>query len=86
MSLGLASKYLGGLNPKKPDSLAKVACGAGGDALVASVVNQKIVTQNVQQVFIVLAVQVVSVIEAQVGVAVNNDADQVDGLAANGVL
>jgi len=47
------------------------------DILVASVINQKTVTQSVQQLLIILAVQVLSVIEAQVGVAVNDDSDQV---------
>jgi len=45
------------------------------DILVASVINQKTVTQSVQQVLIALAVQVLSVIEAQVGVAVVDDSD-----------
>jgi len=48
------------------------------DILVASVINQKAVTQNTQQVLIALAVQVLSVIEAQVGVAVNDDSDVVN--------
>jgi len=77
MSMGLASKYIGGLNPKKPDTLTTVAGCGKGDVLVASVINQKTVTQSVQQVFILLAVQVVSIIEAQVGVAVATDADEV---------
>jgi len=47
------------------------------DILVASVINQKTVTQSAQQVLIILAVQVLSVIEAQVGVAVVDDRDQV---------
>ena len=50
---------------------------AANDVLIASVINQKTVTQTAQQVLIVLAVQVLSVIEAQVGVAVTDDSDNV---------
>lgn len=47
------------------------------DILVASVINQKVVTQSAQQVLVAVAAQVLSVIEAQFGFATNDDRDTV---------
>lgn len=45
------------------------------DVLVASVINQKAVNQSVQQVLVLVAAQILSVIEAQFGFATNDDRD-----------
>jgi hypothetical protein len=47
------------------------------DILVASVINQKVVTQSVQQILVAVALQVLSVIEAQFGFATNDDRDTI---------
>lgn len=47
------------------------------DVFVASVVNQKVVNQNAQQILVAIAVQVLAVIEAQFGFATNLDNDEI---------
>ncbi len=45
------------------------------DVFIASVVNQKVVNQNGQQVLVLIAAQVLNVLEAQFGFATNLDND-----------
>jgi hypothetical protein len=49
-----------------------------GDLFIASVINQKSVHQSAQQVLVLIAAQVLYVIEAQFGFATNLDNDVVD--------
>lgn len=49
-----------------------------GDILVASVINQKAVNQNAQQILVLIAAQVCNIIEAQFGFATNDDRDQIN--------
>ncbi|MCG8502437.1 MAG: hypothetical protein MJB12_18800 [Firmicutes bacterium] len=49
-----------------------------GDIFIARVVNQKAVNQSAQQVLVAVAAQVLNLIEAQFGVAVNDDEDTID--------
>lgn len=46
-----------------------------GDIFIAKVLNQKIVNQNTQQVLVLIAAQILNVIEAQFGITTNNDTD-----------
>ncbi len=46
-----------------------------GDVFIASVINQKAVNQNAQQILVAIAAQVLSIIEAQFGFATNDDED-----------
>ena len=46
-----------------------------GDLFVASVINQKAVNQNAQQILVLVAAQITNVIEAQFGFANNDDSD-----------
>ncbi|EEG78976.1 hypothetical protein [Dethiobacter alkaliphilus] len=46
-----------------------------GDLFLASVINQKAVNQNAQQVLVLVAAQVSNIIEAQFGFATNDDSD-----------
>ncbi|HHU30834.1 MAG: hypothetical protein QM368_05480 [Bacillota bacterium] len=48
------------------------------DVLVASVVNQKVVNQNAQQILVLIAAQIVSTIEAQFGFSTNQDNDTIE--------
>jgi hypothetical protein len=75
MSLSLVSKYLNEPARKK-NSLLSLRCS--GDVLAASVINQKVVTQSVQQVLVILALQVLNLIEAQFGFATNLEQDDVN--------
>jgi len=43
------------------------------DVFVASVINQKVVNQSAQQVLVLIAAQILAVIEAQFGFASNDD-------------
>ncbi|SCY50397.1 hypothetical protein [Alkaliphilus peptidifermentans] len=47
------------------------------DILVASVINQKAVNQNAQQILVVVAAQILNIIEAQFGFATNQDNDNI---------
>lgn len=47
------------------------------DIFIASVINQKVVNQTAQQVLVLIAAQVLRVLEAQFGVAVNDDEDKI---------
>ncbi|MCW3490603.1 hypothetical protein [Dethiobacter alkaliphilus] len=49
-----------------------------GDLFLASVINQKAVNQNAQQILVLVAAQVSNVIEAQFGFATNDDSDIVN--------
>jgi hypothetical protein len=51
--------------------------GCSRDIFVASVINQKIVNQNAQQVLVAVAAQILNVIEAQFGFATNDDRDTI---------
>src|SRR5690554_6595099 len=53
------------------------ACNGSGDVLAASVINQKTVTQSVQQALVLAAAQVLNIIEAQFGFATNDDRDSI---------
>jgi hypothetical protein len=57
---------------------ANSANACGRDILAASVINQKAVTQSVQQVLVLAAVQVLNIIEAQFGFATNDDSDTIN--------
>lgn len=46
-----------------------------GDLFIASVINQKAVNQNAQQVLVLVAAQINNVIEAQFGFSTNDDSD-----------
>ncbi len=48
------------------------------DVFVASVINQKVVNQSAQQVLVLIAAQILAVIEAQFGFASNDDDDIID--------
>ncbi|KNF08059.1 hypothetical protein CLPU_10c01140 [Gottschalkia purinilytica] len=48
------------------------------DIFVASVINQKSVNQSAQQVLVVIAAQVLNIIEAQFGFATNLDDDVIN--------
>jgi hypothetical protein len=48
------------------------------DVLVASVINQKIVNQNAQQVLVLISFQIQNITEAQFGFSTNDDRDLVD--------
>jgi hypothetical protein len=65
----LAAQYLGGANPQK------VRRWGNADVCAASVINQKSVNQNAQQILVLVALQVLNLIEAQFGVATNEDQD-----------
>ncbi|MDK2811208.1 MAG: hypothetical protein PWR27_1917 [Petroclostridium sp.] len=60
--------------PKKPSILST----GSGDIFVASVINQKAVNQNAQQILVAIAIQVVNIIEAQFGFSTNDDSDVVN--------
>lgn len=47
------------------------------DILTASVINQKVVNKNAQQILVTLAAQLITVMEAQFGFATNLDNDQI---------
>lgn len=47
------------------------------DIFVASVINQKVVNQSAQQVLVLIAAQILNVIEAQFGFATNDDEDTI---------
>lgn len=49
-----------------------------GDLMMASVINQKAVNENAQQVLVLLAVQALSLSEAQFGFATNDDSDSIE--------
>ncbi|EEG78973.1 hypothetical protein [Dethiobacter alkaliphilus] len=48
------------------------------DVFLASVINQKVVNQNAQQVLALVAAQVLTVMEAQFGYSTNLDNDQIN--------
>ncbi|NLZ38842.1 MAG: hypothetical protein GX893_04460 [Firmicutes bacterium] len=48
------------------------------DVLLASVVNQKVVNQNTQQILVLIAAQIVNVLEAQFGFSTNLDNDTIN--------
>ncbi|HAA38359.1 MAG TPA: hypothetical protein DCE00_05755 [Firmicutes bacterium] len=52
-----------------------------GDLFSASVINQKAINQNTQQILVLVAVQVANLIEAQFGFATNDDSDTIEGIA-----
>lgn len=68
----MAYQHLFGMNPANVAGLVGKA-----DVFMASVINQKVVNQNAQQVLAVIAAQVLNVIEAQFGFATNEDQDQI---------
>lgn len=47
------------------------------DIFIASVINQKVVNQSAQQVLVLIAAQILAVIEAQFGFATNEDNDDI---------
>ena len=47
------------------------------DVLLASVINQKVVNKNAQQILVALAAQVITVIESQFGFSTNLDNDAI---------
>ena len=47
------------------------------DIFVASVINQKVVNQNAQQILVLIAAQVLNILEAQFGFATNLDNDNI---------
>lgn len=49
-----------------------------GDVFLASVINQKAVNQNTQQVLVAVAAQIANLIEAQFGFSTNDDSDVVN--------
>ncbi|WP_198543792.1 hypothetical protein [Petroclostridium xylanilyticum] len=49
-----------------------------GDIFVASVINQKAVNQNAQQILVAVAAQVINLTEAQFGFSTNDDSDTVN--------
>ncbi|NLZ93156.1 MAG: hypothetical protein GX922_03940 [Firmicutes bacterium] len=51
-----------------------------GDLFSASVINQKAVNQNTQQILVLVAAQVANLIEAQFGFAENDDSDTIEGI------
>ncbi|KNF08060.1 hypothetical protein CLPU_10c01150 [Gottschalkia purinilytica] len=74
MSKQLAYKYLNGNNK----SAKKQGCGTTNrDIFVASVINQKSVNQSAQQALVLIAAQVLNLIEAQFGFATNSDDDEI---------
>ncbi|KNF08062.1 hypothetical protein CLPU_10c01170 [Gottschalkia purinilytica] len=48
------------------------------DIFVASVINQKTVNQSAQQVLVLIAAQVLNIIEAQFGFSTNSDDDVIN--------
>lgn len=76
MSMSLASKYMCGQKSSKKTPLTSIACG--GDVLAASVINQKAVNQNTQQIMVLIALQLADVIEAQFGFSTNDDSDVIN--------
>ncbi|WP_041605920.1 hypothetical protein [Halothermothrix orenii] len=50
---------------------------SSGDVFVASVVNQKSVNQNAQQVLVTIAAQIQKVYESQVGFSTNEEMDKI---------
>jgi len=48
------------------------------DTFLASVINQKVVNQSAQQVLVLIAAQILNVIEAQFGFATNDDRDTIN--------
>ncbi|NLZ93155.1 MAG: hypothetical protein GX922_03935 [Firmicutes bacterium] len=66
----IAYQYATGTNPVK---MKRVFGDA--DIFAASVINQKAVNQNAQQILVLVAAQVISLIEAQFGFATNEDQD-----------
>jgi hypothetical protein len=49
-----------------------------GDVMVASVINQKAVNENAQQILVLLSVQALTLCEAQYGFATNDDSDYIN--------
>ncbi|WP_198543790.1 hypothetical protein [Petroclostridium xylanilyticum] len=47
------------------------------DIFVASCINQKVVNQNAQQILVLIAAQVLNILEAQFGFATNLDNDNI---------
>lgn len=56
---------------------AQIAQIANGDIFIASVINQKAINQNVQQILVAVAVQAANIIEAQFGFSTNEDNDEI---------
>ena len=48
------------------------------DVFLASVINQKVVNQSAQQVLVLVAAQVLNIIEAQFGYSTNLDNDTIN--------
>ena len=69
----LASKYIGGGSQKKRSMMTS----GKNDIFIAGVINQKVVNQTAQQVLVAVAAQVLRILEAQFGVAVNDDEDRI---------
>jgi hypothetical protein len=69
----LVANYLNKPNYDKDSYLQYVK----GDAFIASVINQKSVHQEAQQVLVAIAAQVIYLIEAQFGFSTNDDSDTV---------
>jgi hypothetical protein len=70
----LASKYINGPDTKKNPLLTS----GSGDVFVASVINQKAVNQNAQQVLVLISAQILNITEAQFGFATNDDKDTIN--------
>lgn len=49
------------------------------DLFAASVINQKAVNQNAQQILVLVAAQVLNLIEAQFAFSTNEDQDNIEG-------
>lgn len=69
--MSIATKYISPGAKKQP-----LPCG--GDVFIASVINQKAVNQNAQQILVLIAVQVVALTEAQFGFSTNDDSDKIN--------
>jgi hypothetical protein len=68
--MNMAKKYANCGKPKKPKTgLFR------GDVFAASVINQKAVNQNAQQILVVASMQHMNLCEAQCGFATNSDSD-----------
>ncbi|WP_192930234.1 hypothetical protein [Alkaliphilus pronyensis] len=48
------------------------------DIFFASVINQKAVNQTAQQILVIIAAQILNIIEAQFGFSTNQDNDELD--------
>lgn len=65
-------KYPGGVKMANTNSRQNT------DVFVAGIINQKTVNQSCQQVLVLIAAQVSSIVEAQFGFATNDDRDTIN--------